>query len=134
MIVELLQRALDGRITARRAAELHVVAKVIPSPPANNAFFTWPLRLHDHSISNLEIGDIPPYGGNLACGFMAQDERFFYDVDSIACVLEIMHIGAADSCGTNADLDLMVSRGCGGPVFDAEILGAVEDGAFVRLC
>src|ERR1700683_4819013 len=99
MIVELLQRALDHGIAARRATELHLITKVIPSSAANNTFLTRSLRFHQYSVTDLEFSDILPDGGDFACCFVTQDQRFFHNIDSVAAVLEIVHIGAADSCG-----------------------------------
>jgi hypothetical protein len=92
------------------------------------------LRLHQYSVPNLEFSDILSYSSNFACRFMSKDQGLFHNIDSIPSVLEVVHVGAADSCSSNADLHLVIFWWRGDAIFDAEVLGPVEDGTFMRFC
>lgn len=105
MIDLALQRALEVREALRRAPESQRFADVVSSAFAKAAFHTRDSDFEGDPIAYFERRDIAPSGNYDASGLVAESQGLADNDVAVAVVVEIMQVGAAETCALHGNLD-----------------------------
>lgn len=102
----LLQRSLEVRKALGAAAEAHLLAEVIPAPPADAAVAARHADLEGHAVAEAEAAHLRAYGDDHARGLMAEGQGLAGAEVAVGELLEVGDIRAADAGGAQGDLEL----------------------------
>jgi len=95
----LLQRPLEMWKALRRTPKPQRLADIISPLLTQLALSTWQPDFEGHAIASFEVSDRGADGGDDACGFMAESERFLDNDVAVAVVIEVVKVGTAETCG-----------------------------------
>lgn len=97
MVDSFLKSPLKMRHALRTTSKPHLLAEVVPPPPADTALATWYPYFERHSITNIEASDIWPDGHYHTRRLMAKGQRCACTKISIGKLLIIAHIRATNA-------------------------------------
>lgn len=105
MIDPLLQRPLKMGNALRRTPKPQTLTYIIPSLFTQFTFLTRKSDFKSNSVSNFQVCDTWANSCHDAGGLVTKSEGFLDDDIAVAVVVEVMEVGAAETCGLDCDLD-----------------------------